>query len=272
MEIPTLGAALDRYLKTVTPRKKDHRMETYRIRRWSQNPLADRTLSTLRGVDFAAYRDTRLAQGVATNTVRLELAIISNLYTVCATDWGHEELQNPIRKIRLPKPSRSRERRLNQGEETALIRAADAVDSRLPPIIRFALATAMRRAEIAGLRWENVSFSRRAAVLYDTKNSETRTVPLSKKAIEILEAVKAPAGKVFRVSPDWITRRFKAATREAGIVDFHFHDLRHEATSRLFELDRLTVVEISMITGHKDLHMLKRYTHLTAAKLAAKLD
>lgn len=265
----TLGDALERYRDEVTPKKKGAKQESYRLTRWLAHPYASRALSSLRGADFTAYRDRRLADGASPATVRLELALVSNVYTRCAKEWGLEGLQNPLASMVLPKPGKGRERRLRAGEEAALLDAAARVDARLPAVIRWALETAMRRGEIAGLQWHDIDQNAKVATLRDTKNGETRTVPLSSRALAALPVAKP--GPVFGVSAKWISHAFAACCREAGIEDLRFHDLRHEATSRLFELGRFNVVEISMITGHKDLHMLRRYTHLSARQLAERL-
>lgn len=272
MQVPTLGKALGNYLETVTPHKKGHKQEARRVRAWLKAPLADRRLDTLRGVDFAQYRDGRLTAGASRSTVRLELAIISHLYTVAAKDWGHEDLKNPIQMMRMPSPVRGRERRLHPMEEAGLLAAAEGVHKRLKPLILLALETSMRRGELVALQWSDVNLKRRIALLRDTKNGDARTVPLSTRAVAVLEDLPRTATRVFPVCGNWVSRRFHAACTQAGIHDLRFHDLRHEATSRLFELGRFTTVEISRITGHKTVAMLSRYTHLNAASLAEKLD
>ena len=130
----------------------------------------------------------------------------------------------------------------------------------------------MRQGEIVHLRWEHIDLTRRTAHLPDTKNGEPRTVPLSRAAIETLRALpRSLHGDVFPgLTTEAIKRSFSRATRRAQIVDFRFHDLRHEATTRLFERG-LNIMEVSSVTGHKDLRMLRRYTHLRAEDLAQKL-
>lgn len=272
MQNLTLWTALDTYSRTVTPTKKGRNQEARRLRIWQQHPLADRQLESLRGVDFAGYRDRRLEAGASRSTVRLELAIISHLYSVAARDWGLEGIKNPIKTMRIPAPVRGRERRLREGEEPRLLAAAEQITGPLKPLILLALETAMRRGELVTLRWRDVNLARRTVFLPDTKNGDARTVPLTTRAGAILEAMPRTAERVFPYCDAWVSRRFHQAANVAGLEDLRFHDLRHEATSRLFELGRFTMLEISLITGHKTLAMLKRYTHLTAAQLAAKLD
>ena len=128
------------------------------------------------------------------------------------------------------------------------------------------------RGEIVGLRWQHVNIKRRTAFLPDTKNDESRIVPLSGVAIDVLKSLpRSINGEVFPgVTTMAVKQAFTRARHRAKMDDFHFHDLRHEATTRLFERG-LNIIEVSSITGHKDLQMLRRYTHLRAEDLAKKL-
>jgi integrase len=186
---------------------------------------------------------------------------------------------NPVHDIKLPAEKNARNRRLQSGEEgieseeTRLFRACRKCrNPYLLPIVKLALETAMRQSELVGIRWPDISLKRRTIFLPDTKNGESRTIPLSTAAIAVLTALpRSITGDVFPgVAAEAIKKAFIRATRRAGIVDFHFHDLRHEATTRFFE-QGLNIMEVSSITGHKDLQMLRRYTHLRAEDLARKL-
>ena len=132
----------------------------------------------------------------------------------------------------------------------------------------------MRREEIASLEWKNVNLKKRYVLLVDTKNSESRTVPLSIGAVEILESLSRHEHKenVFSMNSDSITQAMRQACQRAGIIDLHFHDLRHEAISRLFENTDLDVMEIKAISGHRTMQMLARYTHLRTTRLVGRLD
>jgi integrase len=169
---------------------------------------------------------------------------------------------------------KGRERRLGRGEEQRLIEACDRSASVwLGPLVRLALATAMRQGELVGLTWRQVKLADRTILLTDTKNGETRTVPLSTAAIQVLCSIHTtPADKVFGIRTGRaISHAFAKACRLAGIADLRFHDLRHEGTSRLFENTDLRDVEIASITGHKTMEMLKRYAHLRATFLVTRL-
>lgn len=265
----TLADALLRYRREVSDKKKGAKQEGVRIARWLEDGLARRSLAGVRSSDLAAWRDQRLAEGSAPATVRLNLAIISHLYTVAIKEWGIEGLSNPCRALRLPKVSNARERRPTADELTRIYAAAAGMNAELPVFIELAVETAMRRGELISLRRDQVRG--KVAYLEDTKNGDRRSVPLSSRARELLGSLPARIdGKVFGISADTASNYFARCCKKEGIVDLRLHDLRHEATSRLFERG-FTMMEVASITGHRTLEMLKRYTHLSPADLADRL-
>ncbi len=132
----------------------------------------------------------------------------------------------------------------------------------------------MRRGELCELRWEHVDLkdpNEATAHLPHTKNGFLRDVLLSNRAVDMLHALpRRLDGRVFGLRPDSVTQAFARATARAGIEGVRIHDLRHEATSRLFERGVFDSMEVASITGHKDLRMLKRYYHPRAKDLAKK--
>ena len=269
----TLHEALDRYLSDIVPTKKGIRQNTGIVRAWQRTPLARNSLATIRSADIAAWRDAKL-KDVGPQTVLHHLNVLSHLFRVAAADWGLETLANPVAKIKKPPTPRGRERRFRDDEEQKLLDACDlSASAWLGPLVRLALATAMRQGELVSLTWPQVRLGERTILLTDTKNGETRTVPLSTTAIQVVCSISPiNADKVFAIQTGRaISQAFAKACKHVGIVDLHFHDLRHEATRRLFENTDLRDVEIASITGHKTMEMLKRYAHLRAAQLAARL-
>jgi len=131
----------------------------------------------------------------------------------------------------------------------------------------------MRQGEILKLEWEHINLRSRIAHLPETKNGSKRDVPLSLKARDALIRLGVkPKGRVFGYTSNGLKSAWRIMCQRLSIEDLHFHDLRHEACSRLFELGTLDVMEIAAISGHKSLAMLKRYTHLKASKLVKKLE
>ncbi len=268
-EATTVADALARYAREISAQKKGARQELTRIKTWSEGKYGAKSLAELRSSDLATYRDARLAEGASTNTVRLSLALISHLYTVAIKDWGIEGLSNPVTKLRMPKGSSERDRRPTSAELKGVIAAAKEIHSEMPVIIEIAIETAMRRSELLTLRREHIRGKH--ALLEDTKNGSRRLVPLSIRARALLESLPARIdGNVFSLAPHSVSQYFLRSCRAAGVDDLHFHDLRHEGTSRLFEKG-LALMEVASITGHRTLSMLKRYTHLCPDNLADKL-
>ncbi|EHW5566465.1 site-specific integrase, partial [Escherichia coli] len=235
-------------------------------------------------------------------TVLRRLALLSHVFNVSRKEWGMESLLNPVEAIRKPQPKNARTRRLETqrvlSEKTSVTPGKEIAteiehiiaathSAVLPAIILLALETAMRRSEIAELRWRFIDLEKRVAHLPDTKNGNARDVPLSTKAVTLLshlkECSKQTDDKVFDMRADAITRAFDRAVKRAReryeqansqcddtfLRDLRFHDLRHEATSRLAEI--FPMHELTKITGHKDPRMLMRYYHPKAEDLALKL-
>ena len=283
----TVSAALDRYVKEVVPTKKasGQRRDIGRAK-FLKSKLGKYSLASLNSELIADFRDERLAEGKANNTVRLELALLSHMYTIAIKEWGLGLVANPVQNIRKPSPGQGRNRRLNKDEEKRLLEACSTHSNPyLGWIVRLALHTAMRKSEITSLTREQVNVEKRTILLPDTKNNSVRTVPLTDKAYQtIKEALAHPIrpidtnlifpgepGKDKKRKPYVINRVWVQAIKRAEISDFRFHDLRHEATSRFVEAG-LSDQEVASITGHKSMQMLKRYTHLRTEDLVSKIS
>lgn len=143
------------------------------------------------------------------------------------------------------------------------------------PAVQLAVETAMRQGELLSLTWKQIDKKRCLAMLVDPdkiKNEEPRAVPLSPAAMQVIESLPvSTTGLVLPVERMTLYHAFGYACDRAKIKDFTFHDLRHEALSRLAERGDFSVIEMAAVSGHKTLQMLKRYTHLQAEKLAKKL-
>jgi integrase len=273
-EKTTLGELLARYANEVTPTKRGAVSERSRINSIVRCPIAHRTLQKLTSADVATYRDERL-RTVAPATIVRELNTISHAIDLATREWGLWLPRNPVKMVRRPPVPRGRTRRLKDGEEQALLSACDhGRTPLLKPLIIVAIETGMRRGELLDLRWEHVDLSKRVAHLPLTKNGETRDVPLSKRASETLRELRhdsRDSARVFPMTGNSVRLAFEHLRVRAGMPDLHFHDLRHEAVSRLFERG-LNLVEVAAISGHKELKMLQRYTHLRAVDLVRRLD
>jgi integrase len=268
-ETVLLSTLLQRYLTSVSPLKKGHKQEVSRIDAWLKHPLASRDAASIKPAEVALYRDQRIKAGKANASIRIELSLLSAVYKCAKHEWGYALLSNPLAEIKRPPPSPGRERRLEEGEFDALLAATGGTVLSL--LIQIAVETAMRAGELLSLRWQNINFTKRTALLPDTKNGERRVVPLSSRALELLSKVERTGETVFSIQSSYtVSNAFKRATARAGIMGLRFHDLRHEAVSRLFER-QFSTMEVASISGHKSLQMLQRYTHLRAEDLALRL-
>ncbi|SOY62191.1 Integrase [Cupriavidus phytorum] len=277
----TLGDLIRRYLQEVSGQKKGAESERYRLTAMLRDPLAQVKVATLSGKLIAEWRDKRLKQ-VSGSTTNRDLNLISHVINVARKEWGIH-IDNPVSMVRRPAENRGRNRRLGHGEEERLLAALETPprDPRgrltgpsntwMRPLVIVAMETAMRRGELLSLHWRDVDLSDRFARLHDTKNGSARDVPLSTRAANTLAALpRHISGRVFPITADAVKKSFTRAVARACLDDFHFHDLRHEATSRI--ADKLdNVLELSAVTGHKSLSMLKRYYHPRARDLALKL-
>ena len=117
-----------------------------------------------------------------------------------------------------------------------------------------------------------MGLTRYIAFLPLTKNGSSREVPLSTKAAQVLarQRQRNDTPSPFPVTANGFRLAWERLRSRAGLSDLRFHDLRHEAISRFFELG-LNIPEVAVISGHKDPRMLFRYTHLKAEELARKL-
>jgi integrase len=265
-----LSELIDRYLAEIAPTKKSYADIKSRCLLLRQN-FGHYSLSSLTPAVIKSYRDKRLLIRHS-DSVRKELLLLGRILTAAEREWDVTlPKSNPVRRLAIPRKGRGRDRRLLPGEERILIEESQRYGGFIADIIQFAIETGMRRGEIVRLQWRDVDFERRVAKLRDTKNGFDRVIPLSSRALEILERQTSKrSGNVFSICADSITKAFSRVIDRAGLHDLRFHDLRHEAASRFFELG-LSVMEVSSITGHRDLASLKRYTHLRAEDLAKKL-
>jgi integrase len=292
-EKTTLADAIDRYLEEVTPNKKSAIQEKNRLLTWKNSKLAKVSLLALTPGNFAKFRDERKKAGVSAATIRLDLAPISHLFNLANKEWGIQ-VDNPIRKITLPREDNSRDRRLLDGEEVRIVAALKQCKNPwILPAFILACETAMRQGESLDLLWQNVSLKNKTAHLIDTKNGTSRTIPLSPRALETLsELPHSIEGKVLRLTKSALVQSWGHAIKRARVdyekemiiagktkmeiavdamlLDLHWHDLRHEGTSRLAA--RFMMHELMKVTGHKDSKMVFRYYHPRAEDLAKKLE
>jgi integrase len=267
----TLGELLRRYLVSVTPTKRSADSESWRVSKMLKAAISGLALSEVQPSHVAAYRDWRL-ETVKPGTVRRELSLLRTAIEVARREWGVELRDNPVDKVRRPVARDARDRRLSKEEwrrlETALWLTRN---KEVEPFVRLALETALRRGELLSLLWRHVDLDRRVALIPDTKTGQPRTIPLSPEAIRILACKVRKGEHVLNLTPMALRRAWERLCARADVTDLRVHDLRHEALSRFSELG-LNTPELATISGHKDVRMLLRYTHVQPTQLAFKLS
>lgn len=269
----TLRDILERYLTEVTPTKDSAYTEQVRLKKLLREQVfCNMALADLSPKVFSDYRNARLAV-VMPGTVHRELGLIRHALEVARREWDMDLPLNPLDKVKRPRLNNARDTRLHHGDyerlKTALLKTRNPY---IALIVDFAIHTAMRRGEILALRWEQINRHNRTAYIADSKTGVPRTIPLLDGALAVLEGLRTEAsrGAIFPVSMEALKQAWERARTRAGLDDLHFHDLRHEAISRLCEMG-LTLPEVALISGHKDPRMLFRYVNLRPADLARRL-
>ncbi len=265
----TLAAALDRYKAEISVSKKSAGLESGRIERLKREEFSNKPLGQITPADIAKFRDKRINDGV--RTCQYDLVLLQHLFRIARDEWGVTLRENPVKRVRKPASPKPRNRRLVQDEYDRLREAcARSRSTYLWPIIELAIETAMRRGELLSLKWQDINLDKCLAKLYDTKNGDDRSVPLTPRALRLLQQIPQTDERIFPVTSVAVRQAWDRLCRRAAIDDLHFHDLRHEAISRFFEKG-LSVPEVALISGHRDYRMLFRYTHLRAEDVAKKL-
>ncbi|AOU97702.1 hypothetical protein BI364_06775 [Acidihalobacter yilgarnensis] len=274
---------LQRYLREVSPGKRGERWERLRLEALCRDdPLATVPLRELSAQTISSWRDRRLRQ-VSPATVLREWNLLSNAFNIGLREWGWVA-ENPMTRVRKPATPAARDRRLTQDEIDQLVMVSGYTDKKPPTTLTarvgatmlFAIETAMRAGEIASLTWAHVHAERRYVHLPMTKNGKPRDVPLSRRALDLIERMKPLTGEhesniVFGLSPRQIDALFRKIKKKTSIEDLHFHDTRREALSRLAM--KFDVMDLAKISGHRDLRILQNvYYAPKVDDLVSRLD
>jgi len=255
----TLGDLLCSYKELVTPNKRSHESEVRRLTRLTNDPISLLRLNEVTPAEIATFRDRRLKDG--NRTTEYDLVLLRHAWNIAVNEWDWKLPTNPVQKVRFPKPSPHRERRLRQGEYELLKTNCKERVWYLWPVIELAIETGMRRGELLSLEWKNIYLDSNRLVLNTTKNGKARIVPLTAIAKAVLKQINQDDDKVFPVTDVAVRQAWERLRASCEITDLTFHDLRHEAISRLFEKG-LNVPEVASISGHKTPSQLFRYVQV----------
>lgn len=268
----TLGDALERYKRDVSPSKAGAKWELLRLGKWQGMLIARRTLCSLSTADLVEWRDARKV-AVSESTVNREMTLLRSVLETARREWQWIDV-NPMRDVQRLRNPPSRRRRISQDEIDRICLALGYVwpeppkttSHRVALMFLLAIETAMRAGEILSLRPETMHLEARYVDLPRTKNGDHRVVPLSSRAVEILKFL--PDG--FHVDPGTRDALFRRAKESAQIADLHFHDSRAEAIWRLSK--KLDVLQLARMIGHRDPKSLMFYFSESPTDTAKRLD
>lgn len=269
----TFGDLMDRYAREVSSKKRGAREEIVRIERLKRLSIAKVKLDDLDAPDFVAWREQRLLE-VKGSTVKREMEHLSAVLNQAVREWRLLD-KSPLLGVKRPKDGKSRNRLATQ-DELERCRYAAGSDltkktARTMQAFDFAVETAMRAGEIANLTWDHVYLEERYAHLPETKNGSSRDVPLSRRAVELLEELPRVTGDhVFGVPSASITTLWRKITERAEVDDLRFHDSRHMAVTQLAR--KMDVLDLARMTGHRNLSQLRTYYNAHASDIAKLLD
>lgn len=271
----------EHYIKSHTVHKRNYKSETFIINALTKH-WGETSIYKISVPEVLFIRDDLLARKRSGATINKYFNAISKIFQMVQNEW-EVQINNPIKNIKRLPASPHRTKRITGTVETVLLESAkETCPELLVFILELAIETGMRRSELMGLEWTDVDLSNRRIFLNRTKNGESRQIPLTKKAVAVLNKIpKEDPDRVFNVSLCWLRRSFDKARSAAKknwrlpgtnpFDDIKYHDLRHEALSRLSDAG-LNVIELSYISGHKTLAMLKVYVKPSHQAIFTKLD
>lgn len=271
----TLKIALERYRDEVIPSHRGADRDINRINRIitrDELPM-DKPLQDITKYHLLEWRDSRI-KDVKGSSVTRDMSLISAFFNLCVKEWGYIKV-NPIADVSKPASSPHRERIISQAEIDAMLQQLQHDDATKPVtvgrqvavIFLLALETGMRAGEICGLTWDRVHLDLKKVYLHTTKNGRPREVPLSKKAIELLQQMQQiNDGKVFILEVSTLDAYFRKARKQAGLEGFTFHDTRHTAATRIAK--KLNLLDLCKTFGWQDPKKAMVYYNPTATEIA----
>ena len=258
-----------RYIKEVTPKKKSSDKEARALLALTKDLLAKLKTDEIQPKHIADYRDRRLKL-VSNGSVSREMNYLSAIFTTCVNEW-QLATENPVRKVKRPRKPKGRDRRISDEEIESLRIAFDYNDS-IADIKHLVFAyfllgieTAMRAGELRSVTKETLHDKH--VVLHDTKNGESRDVPLNKKARALFQLV---VNCGMTLTDRQLDANFRKYKKKTDVVDLRFHDTRHEGLTRLSQ--KVDVLQLAKIAGHKNINQLLTYYNPTPDEIADKLD
>lgn len=281
----TIGALFEKFRDEVSPKRKGHRWEVVRINAMVRDAeFMKRRVPELQAKDLREWRDARLSK-ISPQSVNREMNLLSKVFTHAIKEWDYPWKVNPMREVGRPAGAagKPRNRRWSDTEIETILAAAKYDPDKVPVKgmdyvpwgLLLIIETAMRPNEFCSALVRDAQLERRCLVLHDSKNGDARNVPLSTKAVKIVATLvkgKKPDDTLFPISSQTLGNYYRELRKTAGLADadLRFYDGKHEAISRMAPKFR-DAVELSKVTGHRDLKSLSVYYNPTVDELADKL-
>ena len=267
----TLGELITRYRDEITPTKKGAKEEKYKLNFILRNKIVKCRVLSLKTKQILEFKND-IKETRAASTVNKYIHYIYTIWETARVQWDIAlPSRNPVSLVKKEKVTDKIDRILTSEEYQDLLSACSKSNlAFLPEIVEFAYITAMRFGEITKLRTKDINFEKSTALLLDTKNGESRLVPLTDRALEICNKFRFRE-KLFDINRDKFRHYFEQACHRAKVKKFRFHDLRACAITNLF-LNGWSIAEVSVVSGHKTWSELKRYTRIKASDLIKKIN
>jgi len=279
----TLKALIGRYREEIGTAHPFGKNKIAVLNMWERDH-GDKTIDELTDDYLTKFVRERRNGGAGGVTIGIDLTYLGGVLKTAKELWKLPVSLDPINAARanmahLKISTKSKERRRRPTEQE-IADLCDYLDKRstLPmrDLIHFAIESAMRIEEITMLRWLDLNEEDRTILIRDRKHPRQKQgndqeVPLLGKTFEIVQRQPRPEQptpdcRIFPVKADTVSTIFPRAKKALGIEDLHFHDLRHEGVSRLFE-QGYQIQEVALVSGHRDWKMLARYTQIKAKDL-----
>ena len=267
----SLGELITRYRDEITPHKKGRDTEKYKLNFILRHKIAKVKLLSLKAKHVIDFKKD-ISEGRAPSTINKYIHYIYTVWETAKLNWDIAlPYRNPCELVKKEKVKDKIDRILSIEEYQDLLQACTTSNlAFLSDIVEFAYITAMRFGEITKLKTSNINFEKSTALLIDTKNGETRLVPLTRRALEICQKFRFRE-KLFDINRDKFRHYFEQACFRAKVKNFRFHDLRACAITNLF-LNGWSIAEVSVVSGHKTWSELKRYTRIQPDTLVSKIN
>lgn len=277
----TLAALIARYLEEFPAGGRSKRATMQHLAR---TPFATRVAREIRPADIVAHAQQRREGGAAPQTVLNDIVWLRVIFRTAQPAWDIpldpgivDQAAVLLRKERMIGKGKKRERRPTPAELAALDSYFGRLDGRIQIPMRdvmwFAVHSARRQGEITGLRWADLDEAAGTVLVRDVKhpggkgfNKDSR---LTAEALAIIQRQPRTGDRIFSYDTKSVSTAFTRACKMLDIEGLRFHDLRHEATSRLFEAG-YSIVEVQHFTLHESWDQLKRYTNLRARDVALR--